>query len=233
LPGYPPGRAGDQYSCTLYAVTEADARLMVEAVFEVLDAPGRAAFEEMKTRLFQARDRYRETLEKLAELQREKQRAIEACEEAQKASGYETPDVAAKDLERLDVSLRALEVTIVGINAKIAAIEKLKIGQGKPIDESTRLMLDRLHVEQDVELAGALAQKGVLESQRQRAQTHLDTSRRLDELSTKAGRANKYAAGYRMNAENLVKRLKDPRSSVGRPDVIGNVVIHPIEYEGE
>jgi len=220
-------------SFTLHAVSEADARQMVVAVFEVLDAPGHAAFEEMKTKLLDRRAKHEEARKKLVEMKCEMQEASDAYDTVRKASGYENHDSAAKDLERLDVSLRLVEVTIAGINAKIAAIEKLITERSASLYGSTAQMLERLHVEQDIELAGALARRDVLEGQRKRAQTHLDAWRNHDAIVKKAEEANTRAHHRQIGVENWLKRLQDPSASVGRVNLMGNVTVQSIEYPGD
>jgi hypothetical protein len=218
---------------TLYAVSERDARQMVAAVFEVLDAPRRTGFEEMKGSLLGWQAKLKEAEQSMRELQRGLERAREAHEAARKLAGYRSREAAEQDITRLDVSLRSVDVAIAGINAKIAMIERLNTGQGGTLDESTRLMLERLRVEQDIELAGALAQKQVIEEHRARAEAFLRTADEKDAANNKVHELQMHVRTCESRISQWQKRLEDPDSSLGKVSLIGNVTIQAIAYPGE
>ena len=206
---------------------------MVEAAFELLDSPGSAGFEEMKGRLREWQTNLREARKELAEARRGQEEANKPYAVALKASGYENRESARRDLERLDVSLRSLEVTIAGINAKIAMIEKLCKSRDLPRDRDTQLRLDQLHVEQDIELAGALARNEVLGEQRDRARAVLRTRKAYDAAIDKTKELDDQVRTCKLRIEQWVKRLEDPGNSVGRVRLMDSVVVQPIAYPGE
>jgi hypothetical protein len=217
----------------VYAVSEQDARIMVRAVLELLDAPKRAEFEETVAWLVKYRARLAEAEEKLPEAVSKSEELHRAYEALRKAGPYRSRDVAEEDFERLRVSLRSLEVMISGINAKISAIQQRKSGGSAAVDADTSLMLDRLLIEQDIELAGALAQKQFLEAHHERAKAFLaaDDAHNLSVADVSSWREVMEKSKDRVS--HTEKKLRKPDRSIRPVGLTKSVTIQPIEYPGE
>ncbi len=243
------GYSGDATRCTLYVVTEQDARVIAEATLEMHDARRRANFEEAKAKVL----KHRATLAEVeGELPGAEQKALEAretYESAQKAAPHKNREAAQEDSERLEVSRWSIEVSIAGINAKIAAIQRLKAEKGATQDLEGQLMLDRFLMEQDIELAGLLAQKAVIENRLNLAKAYVSTGGRYDGAVERIAKLEDTIKTTRYNLEwydymlrnpdssrppsvprDMVRKLNSPRRPVR---LFGNVVIQPIKYPGE
>ncbi|MBU0617070.1 MAG: hypothetical protein KKI02_05085 [Planctomycetes bacterium] len=224
---------GDTKQCTLYAVTEQDARLMAEASLEILDARRRANFEEIRARLLKYRARLAEAEEELPEAEQNALEARETYESAQKASPHKNREAAQEDLERLEVSRWSIEVSIAGINAKIAAIRRLKAEKDATRDLESLQMLDRLLMEQDIELAGLLAEKAVIESRLNLAKAYVSAGRKYDGAVERIAKLKDTIKTTRKSLEQSDDIVRNPGLSRRPVRLFGNVVIQPIEYPGE
>jgi prefoldin subunit 5 len=232
-PGTLEGYSRGATRCTLYAVTEQDARLMAEATLEMHDARRRAAFEESKGWLLKYRARMAEAEEELPEAERKALEARETYESAQKAAPHKNREAAQEDLERLELSLWSIEVNVTGINAKIAAIRRLKGEKDATGYLESLKMLDRLLMEQDIELAGLLAQKAVIESRLDLAKACVSAGRRYDEAVERIEKLKDTIKSTRQNLERTDSKLRNLDSSRWPVRLFGNVVIQPIKHPGE
>ena len=158
------------YFYTIYGVTENDVRVMVRAAAELLDNHARESFERNKAKLPGARKALAERSERVAVLEKPIVAAKQTLQEAQQSVSYTTGDQATVDIRELQKTLRGAEIEIAGIQAKMDAITNFK-GRADN-DEGTRSMLDRLLMEQDIEMAGALARKTAVESHHNKARVY-------------------------------------------------------------
>lgn len=228
----PPKFRGKVYSYTVYAVTEEDARLMAEAALELFDAQNREYFEKARARLLEHRAALSQAQEDLPKAERESKELWEACKAAQKATPYKEREAAHEDVAQLDVSLRSLEVSIAGINAKIDAIQRIRSKKGASHDDGTLIMLDRMLIEQDVELVGARAQKGVLEQHRSRAQAFLAAGERHDRAVARIHSLRETIKGHPKQIEGFRGRLRRIPTQ-DRVTLYDSVAIQRIKYTGE
>ncbi len=223
----------DTQQCTVYAVTEQDVRLMAEATLEMLDAGRRASFEDTKASLLKYRTRLHEAEEELTRAEQKAQEAGEAYESARKAAPHKNREAAQEDAERLEVSLWSIEVNVAGINARIATIQRLKSEKDATRDGDTFLMLDRLLMEQDIELAGLMAQKNVVESRLKLAKAYVTTGRKYDEAMGRIEKLKDTIKKLKKSAKRAEDIVRNPGTSRKPVRLFGNVVIQPIQYPGE
>jgi tetratricopeptide (TPR) repeat protein len=219
--------------CTLYAVSEQDARLMAEATLEMHDAMRRARFEESYACLLKYRAQLAEAEEELPEAEQKALEAREAYESAQKAAPHKNREAAQEDLDRLELSLWSIEVSTAGINAKIAAIRRLKTDKDATQYLESVKKLDQLLMEQDIELAGLLAQKAVIENRLNLAKAYVSAGRRYDEAVERIEKLKDTIKSTRKNLERSEDTVRNPDSSRRPVRLFGDVVIQPIKYPGE
>ena len=219
--------------CTLYAVTEQDARLMAEASLEILDAERRAKFEETKGWLLKYSARLAESGGELSAAERGMAEARVELERARQAAPHKNRGAAEEDIGRLEVSLWSIEVSVAGVNAKIAAIQRLKTKEANARDSETSQMLDRLLMEQDVELAGLLAQRDIVGSRLNLAKTYVAAANKYNQAILRWEELKETIKSTRKNLEQSEKRLRTPDSSRRPVRLFGKVVIQPIKYPGE
>jgi hypothetical protein len=153
----------------LFAVSQEDAEVMVEAVLEIYNRSRREKFEERRKELAEAPQILADARVRLAEVDAEITRHRNEYTSAREALAYEGVDNAKEDIQQLDKVLRSIEFDIAGASAKIQAIDRIK-GDDGTRDPDTLRMLDRMMVEQDVEMAGLLARKAAVQTARDAAQ---------------------------------------------------------------
>jgi hypothetical protein len=151
------GRAVPGYNRILFqAATEEDARHMVEALVEVIN---NFRIKRRWSQLtFIAQERQAGT--RLQGVQDEAKSAAEALEAACKRWGYggADEDQVRRELVELQRAARLTEIELAGIKAKLEAIAKAR-------QQEANEVLKRLQLEQDVELAGALARIDAIHAQ--------------------------------------------------------------------
>jgi hypothetical protein len=207
--------------------------VMAEATLEMHDAIRRAAFEESWGWLLKYRARLAEAEEELPEAEQKAQEAREACETAQKAAPHKNREAAQEDLDRLELSLWSIEVSVTGINAKIAAIRRLKTDKDATQYLESVKKLDQLLMEQDIELAGLLAQKAVIENRLNLAKAYVSAGRRYDGALERIEKLKDTIKSTRKNLERSEDTVRNPDSSRRPVRLFGDVVIQPIKYPGE
>ena len=224
-------KSSNYMQMTLYAMSAEDAKLMVEAVFELMDAPIKPSFEEMRTKLLEKLQLRDERRAKLADAQRVVEEANTSYQAALQSTGYENRECARRALEQIDDALRMIEVSIAGINAKRDAIRKMKSEKLRMSSESTRLMVDQLLIEQDIDLAGALAQQESLLKHRETALTLIRARDAYDAALETTRKLNDEISSIKNGIEQWRKRLDNPRNSVGMALLAQKlVVIQPVEF---
>lgn len=213
---------------TIYGVTENDVRAIARAAAELLDKDARESFERSKAELPKKRRALAERLERIAVLEKAVAAAKQALDEVQQAVSYANGDQAAVDIRELDKALRGAEIEIAGIQAKMDAITKFKARADN--DESTRSMLDRLLMEQDIEMAGALARKTAVESHHNKARVYYQAS---EVHRTAVAEHKKLLSKRRVGSsvKSLETAIFDPPDK-SKPVVLidDKVVIQPIKY---
>lgn len=223
------GSADVQFEVRVYAVTEEDARVMVRAVIEWLERNRRRGFE---TR----RDDALATIEKLAEERRsldeylcEHPAPAEALKAVRKIVWYKSVEEAQEDVPVLEKAMRAVDVDIAGITAKTTSIENYLKDDAVASRPGVTSMLDQLLIQQDIEMAGAVARKEALESHLQRARDFLQAvvvNKHYRRLSGQVHVSEEYI-------ERVRNELETPGGTLRPLEVLGPVTIQPVEYPDE
>lgn len=213
----------------VFAVSQKDAEVMVEAVLELYDRNRRTKFEERRKEFIEAPQVLAEAPVHLAEVEAEIARRENEYTRAREAVPYKRVEEAEEDIQLLDKVLRSIEFDIAGARAKIQAIDRIKGDEGTG-DPDTLRMLDRMMVEQDIEMVGLLARKAAVQAARDAAQafcTSVDLYRsargRKDSLQRSIDRA-------RSLLEGAGEELEDPPQSMRPVGVYGDkVTIQPLQ----
>ena len=223
------------YRFALYAVTENDARLMGQAVMEVFDGARRKRFEEFRKQAVQLRDKVSKKREELIEA--EQRRFDVTFRFAEKTDGtpYRNRAQAVEDIDRLLRALRSIEIDIAGIEAKTNAIRELQIEKKDTAYGDTIVMLERALIEQDIEMAGALARRAAVNQHLSRAEEARDLGAAMDE-SVRAGESlreayDKDLAEYDAAVDKLRFVGLSALSPVTAPAKLrGKIAIQRIDY---
>ena len=214
------------------AAKEEDARLLVRAVIEDLNRSRRDRLEKPAEELAELRATVATQTENVAKVTQR----VADVEAAQRAlveqTGYRDTDQASRDLHELERVVRLADVDITGIRAKLAAIRKAREEGGS--SETRVQVLDRLQLEQDIELAGALARKAAAEKQATDARQYLDNQQRLEKDKEWLGQARGFLPRNNRRIEELTALLASPPADLRPVQVVDHrVTIRPVKPSGE
>ena len=155
------------------AVSEDDAMKMAEALVEWRDRLAVEKLEKTKKDLadYQKEKSFREQNQrekeaKMQELEAKIQEKIKEYRQKNLYSKLNDENVlldAQESMKEFSLMLRSIDFELIGLEAKIASVNKFKAG-GTITDASTLLKLDQILVATEVELAGLLAKKKAVES---------------------------------------------------------------------
>ena len=157
---------------TFYGYTKEDAQSVARAAIERLDADTRKKFDRTLQMLRERRETAAGKSARVAAAAQKRAEAQSRLDATRAVVPYANADQAAADVAELAKSLRQAEIEIAGMRAKEKAISGFKARDG--IDVEARTMLDRMTMELDIELAGALARNTSL----RRHRTSVTTSSR-------------------------------------------------------
>jgi len=207
----------------VHAVSEQDARLMTRAVVEWLESSPRVAFEIERRKLKSSIAALQGARTELAQFLREQPHPAAELEKISQSVWYSSAEEAEEDIRALEKAMRAVELDIAGITAKTEAIQKHMQARTGP---SVREALQRLLIEQDVEMAGAMARKAALRA-------HLNQAREY----VRAVQAQARHAELLTRIKQLEHEIDTARESLrtlpgflAPPQLAGPVRIQPIKY---
>ncbi len=148
---------------TLYAVTDDDARKMVEAYLEVGTNAAKAETLKVKTRLQDYVDRAASARRDITKKEVELAVATIEYEKARIETHSPSSDSIAAEESRaiileMNTVLDSLAIEIAGVEAKLTAIEKIK-SEKKVSSPESLARLEDIISEQSIELAGARAKQ--------------------------------------------------------------------------
>ena len=225
----------------LYAVSEMDAKKMVEAFCEILTEKANATMREHKKLLSKTKEKIIEIKKELPEKQKQAKEAESKYKEVKnvrysslnEADAYEK---AKGTMLQMGKMLDTLEIALAGIGEKLKAIEayrnpeylkdRLKYRQ---FPDEVMSKLDQMYVEQLIELRGAEARKKAtlricnwekefLDFYNQRA----NLEKEVDGLERNLSKSKKYLSG-------LEERLANPEPDMLPPKVYQDkVTIYPV-----
>jgi hypothetical protein len=232
------------YSPTwLYAVSEADARLMAQAC---LDGLARRADE----RVLEYKRNLAERKEQLDQATRElpkKEAELKACEDQyqsvkQARHEFESDDEAGKSamqtIAEMDKTLDTLEIELAGIRKKLGAInEYRKTPQSmqdhdrlRKLPDGMLVKLEQMFIEQTIELSGLEARREVAELIRAREQRFLGLASERSQLQRDVRDLKKSVDECTWWIADIRERLDHPTIEMLAPKVYNNsVTIYRIE----
>ena len=214
----------------LFAVSEKDAQEMAQGMLNFLDSQVNDAWERTQKAMEENKQKVLIIKKRIIEIEEEIRSASSGLENIKKSSKYEAPEDAKKEIAELDIILTKLEVEIAGLQAKVETIRKY-MGQGTP---ETQAITHQMLICQEVDLAGALAQKYTAEITRNKAQNYIDYIENLKsarkDYNTELSKLKK--------TENSIQTLKkiilDPPAFMQPIELYKNkAVIYPVKKGGK
>ena len=161
-----------QTEYVVYAVSEADAQLLAQAILEIINKDIRRDFESYWQRVQDGPQTIANATAQIPQAQAEIKRLKAEMERLGKTVPYQDVTAATQDINELSKLLRAIKFDIVEIQAKIATIRRIKAGKGHSIKPDTRVILDQMLIQLDIELAGSLARQAAVEEPWQKAEIY-------------------------------------------------------------
>lgn len=225
------------YPTWLYAVSEADARLMAQACLDGLKRRADERVLEYKRNLTERR-------EQLAGAQGElpkKEAELKACEDQYKSAKqvrheFESDVEAAKSsmqtVTEMDKTLDTLEIELAGIRKKLGAInEYRKTPQSmqdhdrlRKLPDGMLVKLEQMFIEQTIELSGLEARREVAELIRAREQRFLGLKSERLELQRDVRALKKSIDDCERWIPEIQERLNKPTIEMLTPKVYNNSV---------
>lgn len=226
------------YVIRFYAVSEKDAKLMARAYLDGLNRFAELCASTYKRDLSKWQEDLHDTQNKLSE----KEAKLKACEEKYKqekenthkfSSHGEAYDLANDTILEMSKVLNRLEIEMVGIRAKLNAIEKYR---GKTAQsDALHAKLEEMSVEQMIELSGLQARWAATESLRAKQQAFLGVYNERKDLQREVGKLRDTIGDSQKRINNMTELLAHPKPDTmwGRnllpPKVFQNTItIHPV-----
>ena len=199
------------------AVSENDARKMVEALFEYFNKKAQSELEAARNQLKQARniiiEKEKELPAMVAQHKSIKAKADNIMEDhwGTKNLLIDKNSIVNDIRENMKVfkhKLRNLDFENVNTQARIEAINKFK-NKGKITDQSNLVKLDQMLIDDEVKLAGLLAEQRVIRDTLRQAKNSLHTIGEKNKLSKEVNKLRKTLADNKTIATNLEAKLAD------------------------
>jgi len=221
----------------LYAVSEMDAKRMVEAFLEILAEKGGALMQECKKRLQNTQERISHIKKILPEKQVQAKSAESKYKEVKNARYSslredEADEKAKETMLQMGKMLDVLEIELAGIREKLGAIEGYRSSKRLPdkrLSDETVDKLDQMFVEQMIELRSAEARKQAALRIHTREKAFLDFSDRWANLEVEVDGLRRSLSDSESDLRRLEGMLANPRPEMLPPKVFQNkVTIYPV-----
>jgi len=241
---YESHRIPKHYSIWFYAMSEDDAKKTAEVFIEVLAEKATARRQEYV--------KERKKLEqKIADIEKdlpEKEAQAKAAESKYKEvkntryasfADTEALEKAKETMLQMAKMLDVVDIELAGIREKLKVIEEYRKPKGltdtlryRELPNEIMVQLDRMFVEQMIELRGAEARKQATIRVRDREKALCDFFNQLFTLDAEAHRLKDGLSGSERRLRGVEERLANPRPNMLPPKVFQNkVTIYPVRVE--
>jgi len=229
-----PERIPFYYSTWLYATSQEDARLMVQAYIDGLNMLVDERLDDYTKRISE----FRQELEKAQKELPEKQKQLEEVNlqytkvknsTHQFYSDVEAAEMAKSSIFEMDKALNELDIELAGLNERLRAIEEFR--KNKPSNSDMYAKLDEMFIELTIELRGLEARREITRRIHSREQEFLSSYNTRNTLRNEVGGLNASIDITRENIETLTNDLNENRKrpSLQPPKVYMNTAtIYPV-----
>ncbi|MHC4618770.1 MAG: hypothetical protein ACYTEQ_13585 [Planctomycetota bacterium] len=217
----------------LYAVSEVDAKKMVDASMEFFANRAKAKVEELLKIKRRAEQKLSEA-EKLPEKEAEVEAAQRRFDAFKKTVRYRSVSEAYESIGEFNKILNSIEVEIAGIQASLQAIREFqgKRRKGRVDMAGAADKLLEMVIHQTIELRSAEARRRTAMKLRKEAEELCDLKGKLDEAKTARDALAGDLSGYKTQLVEIEKRLAVPRPEMLPPKVYENkVTIYRVRVE--
>jgi hypothetical protein len=224
----------------LYAVSQEDAKKMVQAYFEIHAKDVNARIQEYEQ---YKKDRQQEIIE-IKDVLPEKQKQAEELEpkymELKKTryfslSDDEAYETAKETMLEMDKMLDILKIDLAGINVKLSSIEQYRRTRRFPAKRFSDELVDKLDqmlIEQMIELKSAEARENAAIKIRERDKTFVDLFIQWKNLSAEVFKLKANLENAEKQVTDMEERLTNPEPYMQPPELYQNkVTIYPVLAE--
>ncbi len=228
-----PERIPFYYSTWLYATSEKDAKLMVQAYIDGLNknvekslSNYKQAISEYQQKLVNAKKELPEKHKELKEVEQSYQGIKDATHRF--SDDGEAYDLAKASVVEMDKTLNALDIELAGIREKLKTIEKYR---NEP-NLRDKDKLDDMYIELMIELSGLEARRKITEQIRTREQEFLYLFNKRGNLQSEVKNLESSIQSCKNNIETFTSDINNPRTSMQPPKVYQNTAtIYPVLTE--
>jgi hypothetical protein len=220
------------HSTYLYATSEADAKLMVQAYVDGLNKQVEQSLSMNKQRLSQSKQELEKLQKELPEKEKQLEDVFKQYQNVkdtthQFSSDEEAADMAKKSIIEMDKELNSLDIELAGIQERLKTTEKYKL---TPPNTDIKKKLDEMYIELMIELSGLQARRDMTEKIRQKEQQFLSLFGNLTHLRSDVSTLNESIRQRKELVESLTKVLNDPQNSMMQPPKVyqDTVTIYPV-----
>lgn len=217
----------------LYAVTQDDARKMVQAYVQYATREFRRRVAVAESQIRNATKNIEDAQKQIAELEQRSEAARQSLEELQKMVPYRTESEAHEAVMELDRMLNTAQVEIAGIRAKMDRIlgYRKERPPGMQLSPEALAKLDMMLVEEDIALQGAAAREKMATRLREQASRFVESASTLakapgekESLTRTLGVARQDVSLWQGNLASLKQKA---------PKLPAKVVIYPVQWAEE
>ena len=223
-----PDRIPFYYSTWLYATSQEDAKLMVQAYIDGLNKNIEKRLSNYKRAMSEYQQKLDNAQKELPEKQKELKEVEQSYQSIKEATHRFSPDGEAYDLAKtsvveMDKTLNALDIELAGIREKLKTIEKYRN------EASLRDKLNEMHIELMIELSGLEARRKITEQIRTREQEFLYLYNRRSDLKSKVISLEESIKDSKRIIKDYTDEIDNPRTSMQPPKVYRDMVtIYPV-----
>lgn len=223
----------NHYSVYLYAVSEADARIMARALFDKCAQNARRSIGYDKT----AVKRYQESLKQTQAVLPEKEKQLEQAEKdykSVKAAMYplhtegEAAELAKELILQMDRQSKMLDIDWAGLQGKLQVVEEYL---ARPdLNSDVTETLEGQRIELMVEMSGLEARRQAIQQIRDEQQRFCTLFRAREELVGAVQELRESLKRAERAIRSRIRRIENPPDSMRPPKVYQNkILIYPIE----
>jgi len=228
------------YYFRLFATSEDDAKKMTQALIEVLTNEANAKLQKLQTERQELQKKIVEAKKKILEKKSETEAAGAKLREMLKDETHSlygslvkssnAPNEAKKTVLEMNRMLDVLNIEIIGIEAKLSAIEKYKSKKNVSIERLAKL--EQMLCEQTIELAGALAKKEAALKIRKRDEEFYNLYRQWGDLTRQVDKLRGHVHGYERMLRRANEKITNQTPELLPPQVYQNkATIYPVLAE--
>jgi len=229
----------------LYAVSQEDAKKMVQAYFEIHANETNARIQEYEQYIKDKKQKIIEITKILPEKQKQADQIKPKYNEIKNSRYFSLSDVGAyekaeENMLEMDKMLDILEIDLAGIRGKMSIINEYRktpqdmqaIERRRQLPEGMLVKLEQMFVEQTIELKSAEARQQAATKIRDRDKTFIDMFNEWNNLEEQVYKLKANLESAEKQVKEIEERLTNPEPYMLPPVIYQNkVTIYPVQID--